>query len=158
MKRPWNLIDVPVYSMATCNEGRLNMNICTYVTPVSMQPKVYAVAVYHGTQTFFNLEKNESFVLQLLSSEQIGLVRSLGKRSGKDYNKEQYLFKKDVLMPWKGFHVLKQSTASMLMHIKERVVAGDHDVLICQVQAHRVAPEFDVLTLNKLRSKKLIRI
>jgi flavin reductase (DIM6/NTAB) family NADH-FMN oxidoreductase RutF len=82
----------------------------------------------------------------------------LGKRSGKDYNKEQYLFKKDVLMPWKGFHVLKQSTASMLMHIRERIVAGDHDVLICQVQAHRVAPEFDVLTLNKLRSKKLIRI
>ena len=158
MKRPWNLIDVPVYSMATYHEGRLNMNICTYVTPVSMQPKEYAVAVYQGTQTYANVGKNKSFVLQLLSSEQAGLVRLLGKRSGKDYNKEQYLFKTDALMPWKGFDVLKQSAASMLMHIRERVVTGDHDVLICQVEAYRVAPEFDVLTLNLLRSKKLIRI
>ena len=32
MKRPWNIISPPVYSLVTYDdEGKVNMNICTYI-------------------------------------------------------------------------------------------------------------------------------
>ncbi len=37
-KRPWNLIDVPVYSLVTRNGDETNMNLCTYVTAIA-KPK-----------------------------------------------------------------------------------------------------------------------
>ena len=41
MKRPWNIIDSPIYSLQSVDEeGKINMNICTYVTAVSMKPKI----------------------------------------------------------------------------------------------------------------------
>ena len=40
MKRPWNIIDLPVYSLLSNDvNGNINMNICTYVSAVSMKPK-----------------------------------------------------------------------------------------------------------------------
>ena len=45
MKRPWNIISPPVYSLVTYDEeGKVNMNICTYVSAVSMKPKMYSIA------------------------------------------------------------------------------------------------------------------
>ncbi|MBK7440819.1 MAG: flavin reductase [Bacteroidetes bacterium] len=82
MRRPWNIVDQPVYSLATYADGHFNMNICTYVTAVSMSPKMYAVAVYHNTKTLFNLQNTDTAVLQLLSTEQIKLVNILGKNRG----------------------------------------------------------------------------
>ena len=47
MRKPWNLPHLPVHSLMTFDaEGRINMNICTYVTAVSLDPKRYAIAVY----------------------------------------------------------------------------------------------------------------
>ncbi len=32
VKRPWNIVNMPVYSLATYVDDQLNMNVCTYVT------------------------------------------------------------------------------------------------------------------------------
>ena len=80
MKRPWNIIDAAVYSLATYHNDILNMNICTYVTAISMQPKLYAIAVYNHTKTLDNLLQPSSAVLQLLHKEQYKLVKMLGKK------------------------------------------------------------------------------
>ena len=60
------MIDVPVYSLVTYDGEKVNMNICTYVTAVSMKPKQYVVAVYHNTRSLQNLLESKSVVLQLL--------------------------------------------------------------------------------------------
>ena len=71
MKRPWNLIDLPVYSLLTLDEeGVINMNICTYVSAVSMQPKIYSVAIDYKTKTYQNLTNSQVAVLQLLTKEE----------------------------------------------------------------------------------------
>ena len=58
MKRPWNIIDSPIYSLQTVDEkGKINMNICTYVTAVSMKPKIYAIAIDYNTLTYKNVKK-----------------------------------------------------------------------------------------------------
>ena len=81
MQKPWNIPDLPVYSLATYADGMVNMNICTYVTKVSMSPGMYVIAVYEGTKTLENISTSDIAVLQLLHEEQHGLVRLLGKKS-----------------------------------------------------------------------------
>ena len=80
MKRPRNIIDAAVYSLATYHNDTVNMNICTYVTAISMQPKLYAIAVYNHTKTLDNLIQSSSAVLQLLHKDQYKLVKMLGKK------------------------------------------------------------------------------
>ena len=48
--------------------------------------------------------------MQLLSKENISLVRTLGKKSGKKINKDSYL-KKKKLINWKGYDVLSDVCA-----------------------------------------------
>lgn len=94
MRRPWNIIDSPIYSLATYHDESVNMNICTYVTATSMMPKQYSVAIDYNTLTYQHLQHNDLVVLQLLSEANIGLVKSLGKKSGHNFDKQTYLEKK----------------------------------------------------------------
>lgn len=55
MQKPWNLINLPVYSLATSTNDKANFNICTYVSAISMTQKLYAVAIYLNTQTLANV-------------------------------------------------------------------------------------------------------
>lgn len=157
MKRPWNLIDAPVYSLATHIDGRPNMNICTYVSAVSMQPKQYAVAVYHGSHTQAGVQRGQPVVLQLLAADQYGLVRSLGHRSGRDTDKLAPLRKKGHLADWQGHPVLSAAVALLLLEPLDRLAAGDHDLWLMEVLRHQVQRDTPPLTLDELRRRKLIR-
>ena len=104
MKRPWNLANIPVYSLATYDGQKVNMNICTYVSAVSMKPKRYIVAVYHQTKSLENILKSKTAVLQVLSKEHISLVNVLGKKSGLQYenkpiSKKRIAWKYGIINP-----------------------------------------------------------
>jgi len=67
MKRPWNIIDLPIYSLQTTDKkGSINMNICTYVTAISIKPKIYSIAIDYNTKTFENLEDSSEAILQIV--------------------------------------------------------------------------------------------
>ncbi len=92
MKRPWNIIDLPIYSLQTTDKkGSINMNICTYVTAISIKPKMYSIAIDYNTKTFENLENSSEAILQILSFDNMKLVRNLGKKSGYKLNKNHFL-------------------------------------------------------------------
>ena len=75
MKRPWNIIDLPVYSLLSNDvNGNINMNICTYVSAVSMKPKIYSIAIDFKTKTYDNLISCDRVVLQLLSKKILVLL------------------------------------------------------------------------------------
>lgn len=109
MRKPWNLPSYPVYSLITesiqeknpqmeiLQESPRNMNIMTYVIPVSMSPKHYIIALYHDTQSFSNWQSSHRGILQILAPEHASLVRVMGKKSGKTYDKIKYLSKKWLL-------------------------------------------------------------
>ena len=86
-------VSVPVYSLATTFNDpsdeslhmRPSMNIVTYATPVSVNPRLYMVSLYHGTMTRDAFQNNRYAVLQLLDQSQADLVPILGKRSGYEY-------------------------------------------------------------------------
>jgi flavin reductase (DIM6/NTAB) family NADH-FMN oxidoreductase RutF len=67
------------------------------VIPVSMNPKHYIIALYHDTQSLENWQSSHRGVLQILSPTHSSLVRVLGKKSGKTYDKMVYLSKKRLL-------------------------------------------------------------
>lgn len=158
MKRPWNFIDTPVFSLATYDADLVtNMNICTYVSAVSMQPKQYMVAVYHHTQTFRNIAQNDMAVLQLLHASQYFLIKKLGQTSGLSFSKEDYLHKKSLLDSWKNYKVLKNVSARLLLHKTNQVAGGDHDIFLFSVIAYQVF-NYDYLHLDTLKDKKLIRL
>ncbi|MBO9566780.1 MAG: flavin reductase [Niastella sp.] len=156
MQRPWNIPNLPVYSLATYNNDGVNMNICTYVSAVSMYPKLYMVAVYENTLTLENITAGQMAVLQLLHKSQYALIRKLGQTSGKTYNKQEYLQKKSLLQTWQGYNVLKGTSALILLQKQWNRPAGDHHIFVFSV-AKSTARNNDCLTLQTLRDKRLIR-
>lgn len=158
MRRPWNIPSLPVHSLAVTDaEGKVNMNICTYVMAISMKPKQYAIAVYHGTKTLDLIEQAEECVLQLLSERNADLVRPLGKRSGRAYDKSNYLQKRDRLTEWKGRSVLRDINAAVaLKKIGHVETGGDHALYYFEALTYSTFSEADILTTDYLIEKKII--
>lgn len=97
-KKPWNRVNIPVYSISSKAGDNANMHIIIYANSISMKPKRYTCGIYHGTQTLENVEANGEFILQLLASDQYRLVELLGKRSGKKIDKIARLQKRNELV------------------------------------------------------------
>ncbi len=157
-KKPWNRVDLPVYSISSKGAEFDNMNIITYSTAVSMKPKRFICAVYKNTKTLENVRLNGQFVLQILSDSQYALVRLLGKQSGNKINKIEKLSKRNLLSEWKGFKILKEALALMEMKVIHEMDGGDHVCFLCDVVAYKNLNDGKELTLNILSEKKIISI
>jgi flavin reductase (DIM6/NTAB) family NADH-FMN oxidoreductase RutF len=160
MRRPWNLPCLPVYSLSTFQEDGGNMNICTYVTAISMQPKRYMVGVYKGTKTLENIRKQPRVLLQLLGEDQYRLVRLLGQQSGNKINKIGRLSEKASTIRFPDgveLFFLKDAVAFMSCAVLDYSDAGDHFAYLLEVSAYRNLRGAPVLTTCMLREKGIIR-
>jgi flavin reductase (DIM6/NTAB) family NADH-FMN oxidoreductase RutF len=157
-KKPWNRINLPVYSISSRAGTEENMHICTYVSAVSMQPKRIMVAIYHGTKTLELVKKNPHFVLQLLAGHQYNLVNQLGKQSGHTVPKVGRLQKRQLLTQWNGFSILKEALAVMELKVINQMEGGDHRMYLCDVVAHKNLNEGVALTIDDLRQKNIVRM
>ncbi len=157
-KKPWNRINLCVYSISSKTSDHENMNIITYATAISMHPKRFICGIYHNTQTLENVETTGEFVLQLLADHQVNLVNLLGKQSGKRIQKTDRLKKRKLIDNWKGYSILKDGLALMKMKVIQTMEAGDHKAFLCEVTDYKNINEGLPLTLDHLRAKKLIRI
>ena len=157
MRRPWNISNSPIYSLVTFDDNILNMNICSYVSVVNMTPKIYAISLDYNTKTYKNIiGENSNIVLQLLSEENINVVRKLGKQSGNNFNKYHYLKQKQLLTQWNSIDVLKNTSALIMLEHKDIISnLPDHSVLIFDVLKYK-SNRNDVLTFNQLIDKKII--
>ena len=151
------LIDVPTYSMATCNDKgsdndgdtrTTNMNILTYATPVSVRPdRIYTLGIYKETLSYKNFCRDRTCILQLLNDRHIPLVKLLGGTSGKEVEKQSECDK--LGLPWG--HLPSDSSADgerqqqpmvlpgcayylKLRAIGDLVDCGSHCVAICKVE------------------------
>ncbi len=157
-KKPWNRVNLPVYSISSKNNDNGNMHIITYASQISMQPKRFICGIYYNTQTLLNVEASGEFILQLLADTQYRLVDLLGKKTGKKIDKIGRLQKRNELEIWNNFYVLKNSLAVMHLKVVSSFDGGDHKGFLCDVIAHKNLNEGNTLTLDTLRAKKMIRI
>lgn len=163
MKKPWNRVDLPVYSLSSQSAALFNMHIITYFTAVSMHPKLFMAGIYEGTRTLELVEKNPHFIIQLLAADQYNLVRLLGQQSGHEVNKIQRLEKRGLLAQHKGFPVLREALAWMEMKATPVIVspgspAPDHRLYLCELISYKNNREGEPLTLDVLRDKKIVRM
>ena len=158
MKRPWNIVNPAIYSLVTYDEkDNLNMNICSYVSAVSLKPKIYSIAVDYSTKTYENLKLNSFVVLQLLSKSHLKIIRKLGKTSGYFFNKENSLRSKEILENWGEKTVLKDTCALLeLKKMNEINIEGDHAMFTFSVSKYKTLSERGILTFKDLIDNKII--
>ena len=158
MKRPWNIVNPAIYSLVTYDEkDNLNMNICSYVSAVSLKPKIYSIAVDYSTKTYENLKLNSFVVLQLLSKSHLKIIRKLGKTSGYLFNRENYLRSKEMLENWGEKTVLKDTCALLeLKKMNEINIEGDHAMFTFSVSKYKTLSERGILTFKDLIDNKII--
>lgn len=158
-KRPWNRVNLPVYSIcSTDGNGLYNMHIITYASQISMNPKRYVCGIYEGTKTLELVIGHNEFVLQLLSAAQYRMIDLLGKKSGHEFDKIARLKKRNLLSEWNGFPVLNDALAVMKLKTISSFHGGDHTGFLCDVIQYKNLNEGNPLTLDILRQHKLIRI
>lgn len=160
MKRPWNRPDYSVWSLSTIDqEGKYNMNICTYVTAISMKPKQFAIAVYKGTKTYENIKQSKTCILQLLGEHQSGAIRNLGKSSGFNKDKVAIVNKKHPIIITQDLAVMSDSLGYCVIEYDQIIeTGGDHDVIIGNVISYKNLNEGEVLTTKKLGELKIISV
>jgi flavin reductase (DIM6/NTAB) family NADH-FMN oxidoreductase RutF len=161
MRKVWNRPDIAVWSLVTTDSaGEYNMNICTYVTSVSMSPKMMAVAVFKDTKTLANLEQNpnQCVTLQLLGEKHASLVRSLGQTSGFQSSKIAKLQKKNALT--KNANILHLTDVLgyiVLCDLQKYDISGDHILYVGKVSTMKNTKDGEVLTTTFLRQRGYIR-
>ncbi len=157
-RNPWNRVESQVYSLSSVDEnGKVNMNIVTYATPITMSPKMYVIAIYRETQTHKNIfgnKKQKYFLLQALCEAQMSLIRVLGKKSGIKYDKVKFLEKqsldifkvniekddykkegdKNIKIKSTELKYLKESAFVLLCKIEKYIEVDDHDLVIVKIE------------------------
>jgi flavin reductase (DIM6/NTAB) family NADH-FMN oxidoreductase RutF len=156
-RRPWNDVSEVVYSISSCNQdGIPNMNIATYITPVTMKPKQYLIAVYRNTQTHANIfQKNNQFLLQALSTDSLPVVKIFGKKSGKTYDKVPAIVQA-TSHSWEGIPYLDTAAFVLVCNPVNYFVIGDHDVILVEIVRTIHHNRQDYLMTTHLYEKKII--
>lgn len=138
------LIDVPTYSLATLDDmGKTNMNIVTYVTPVSITPdRLWCVGIVKSSLSHANFISQKSGILQLLRPQHSNLVKLLGGSSGADVDKQREC--EELGFEWQslgenedGFSsplILPDCAHYLFLKFIDVVDGGSHDVFICKVE------------------------
>jgi flavin reductase (DIM6/NTAB) family NADH-FMN oxidoreductase RutF len=157
-KKPWNRVNLPVYSVSSKHANQANMHICTYVTAVSMKPKRFMVALYHGTLTLELVLKEKEFVLQILKEDQYNLVKLLGQQSGHSIDKIKRLEKRKLLTKWEDYQILTGCLAAMKLSVLSQTSGGDHEMFLCDLVTYKNFNEGKELSLEVLSQKNIIRI
>ena len=158
MKRPWNRTNSNIYSLLTHNhKGETNMNICTYVSVVNMNPRLYAVSIDYNTLTYKNLiSSSRNVVLQCLGKKNMPVVRSLGKKSGLVFDKMAYFKKNQLITNWNNFIVLKDVAFLVELKAPKKIhEMSDHALFLFSVKSYKNSKN-EILVFNDLIEKKII--
>mgnify|MGYP001418179379 CR=1 FL=1 len=158
MRRPWNITNLPVYSLVTFDSMmNLNMNICTYVSIVNMSPKIYSISIDYKSKTYDNLINNKNrVILQLLSNKNLNLVRSLGKKSGNNFDKYSYLKNNYLLNQDFSCFVLNEVSAFLELKNQKKIYDfKDHALFSFEIKKIK-SFNCDILSFDTLIEKKLV--
>lgn len=159
MRKLWNRPNLPVWSLVSKDaEGHPNFNICTYVTSVSMEPKLMLVAIYKGTKSLENIRLSRHGLLQLLTKELAPAVRVCGQMSGHSMNKFARLQKRYTFAEHGGFQYFESAAGFMELEFVELIESeGDHVLALARVLVSKNLHEATILTTDYLKDNHFIR-
>ncbi len=146
--------DVHSISCAT-PDGRKNANIANWVMQTAMGGKMLCVALYKIDYTLALVKEAGILNVNLLAEEQTRLIAKLGRKSGRDVDKFKNL---PHAHDERGCPYLTEAIGYVQCSITGYADAGDHELVICEVQKQVVLhPDKPVMTHHYLREKNLVR-
>jgi flavin reductase (DIM6/NTAB) family NADH-FMN oxidoreductase RutF len=156
--------DVHCITTVTANtperDGRRNANIATWVMQTAMGGKVLVVALYKSDYTIELVRESGILNVNLLATDQPGLIRKLGQQSGRpELGRQRDKFKNlPYALDERGCPYLTESIGYAQCRVLHSTDAGDHELFICEVVKQVVLnPDKEVMTNNFLKEKKLVR-
>ncbi len=140
--------------------GRRNANIATWVMQTAMGGKVLTVALYQPDYTIELVRESGLLNVNLLATDQTGLIRKLGRQSGRPgLGRTTDKFKNlPYALDERGCPYLTEAIGYAQCRVVSSIPAGDHDLFICEVLKQVVLnPDKTVLTNDYLIEKRLVR-
>lgn len=147
--------DYDVHSVTTVANGKRNANIVTWLMQTDMGGKVLTVALYKVDYTIELVRESGILNVNLLTTDQPGLIRKLGQQSGRSKDKFKNL---PHALDERGCPYLTEAIGYVQCRVLHSTDAGDHDLFICEVIKQVVLnPDKTVMTNSFLKARKLIR-
>ena len=141
-------------------DGRRNANIVTWLTQTAMGGKVLAVALYKADYTIELVRESGILNVNLLATDQPGLIRKLGQQSGRPgLGRYKDKFKNlPHALDERGCPYLTEAIGYVQCRVLHSTDAGDHELFICEVLKQVVLnPDKTVMTNDFLKEQKLVR-
>jgi flavin reductase (DIM6/NTAB) family NADH-FMN oxidoreductase RutF len=134
---------------------RHNANIVAWMMATDMSGSVIAVALYKVDYTIELVRESGILNVNLLATDQIGLVRKFGQQSGRTRDK---LKRVPYRLDERGCAYLTEAIGYVQCRVLHSTDAGDHELFLCQVEKQvTLNPSKRVLTYALLREKKVVR-
>lgn len=144
-----------VHSITTIAGEHKNANIVTWLMATAMNGKVVAIALYKVDYTIELVRASGILNVNLLATDQPGLIRKLGQQSGRTKDKFRNL---PHALDDRGCPYLTGAVGYAQCRVLHSTDAGDHELFICEVLKQTVLnPDKDVMTYAYLKEKKLVR-
>jgi flavin reductase (DIM6/NTAB) family NADH-FMN oxidoreductase RutF len=149
------LKDYEIHAIGSATDEKINMNIASWVMQTSMDGKTVVVALYKPDFTIELVKRSQKLTISLLSKNQKNLLTKLGRKSGR---LEDKISKVKTGLDSRGIPFLSDSVGYLECIVQSWADGGDHELAICKVLKSMVLnPDAEILTLNFLREKKLVR-
>lgn len=137
MKARW-LITNGVYVVTARWENKLNGMAASWVTRISADPTLVAVAIWHENLTYRFVHGSGAFALNILGEGQQELARWFGRRSGRNVDKF-------ARVPYRlgptGSPILKEALAYLDCRVIFERAFGDHTLFVGEVVEEGVQHE-----------------
>ncbi len=155
-----------VHSITTRTaDGRQNANIATWVMQTAMGGTHLVVALYKPDYTIELARESGLLNVNLLATDQTGLIRKLGQQSGRPLQSGPTVGRmKDKFknlphaLDSRGCPYLTEAIGYAECQVLHTTDAGDHELFICNVLKQVVLnPDKTVMTNDFIRERKLIR-
>lgn len=144
-----------VHSITTAHQGQHNANIATWVMQTAMQGKYVTVALYNPDYTLSLVTKSGILNINLLATTQTSLIARLGRKTGRTADKLKNV---PYAPDSRGCPYLSEAIGYVMAEVESTLISGDHTLVSCRVLKQvMLNPQAEVMTLNYLRAKGLVR-
>jgi flavin reductase (DIM6/NTAB) family NADH-FMN oxidoreductase RutF len=118
-----------VYVVGVAQGGRSNAFTATWITEVSFDPPLLALAINPEHASYPLLEKSGAFVVNVLHEAQLELARHFGTQSGRDTDKLTGIRTRPSR---DGAPVLLEAAGYLECRVIGSMPAGDHELIVAR--------------------------
>jgi flavin reductase (DIM6/NTAB) family NADH-FMN oxidoreductase RutF len=140
-------ISYGLYVVGSKNGGEVNGMTANWLTQVSFEPRMVALAVESESHTMANIRASKVFSVNLVAEEDTQLIEQFVEPQGRAGNK---LGGVDFRTEQTGCPVLERAIAWLECEVAQTVMTGDHTLVIGRVVNGGENREGEPLTLRAM--------